>query len=349
MVTVGSISTANEPHPANPAIRGAAGKRASSPFTRAGALRNVVKPDLVEEGGDLGIDTQLDRWAPPNPGLRIPTTGPDFATGKLFTYTEGTSIAAPKVAHLAARILGTMPDASANLVRALLVNSAGFPEGAQGYPPEQAMKLCGFGVPVLDRALYCTDQRATLYFAGEIAIDAVLLFDIPVPSELTDSKGKKRITVTVAYDPPVSALEQVRPAGISLTWKVAKANIADNVLMAELVAAAEQDLAGTSDDGSAPKKKTKTKVFEAGELPRRIQQRGTVQKNIFEWRNKVPGDTWRLALTAKATRAVHENDAQRYAVVVTIEHAKSEVAVYQAILARVPAGRVRVRVPVSGR
>lgn len=348
-LTVGSISTANDPHPANPAIRGAVGKRTSSPFTRAGALRNVVKPDLVEEGGDIGIDTQLDRWVLSNPGLRIPTTGPEFATGKLLTYTEGTSIAAPKVAHRAARILRAMPDASANLVRALLVNSAGFPEGAHAYPSEQAMKLCGFGVPDLDRALYCTDQRATLYFAGEIAIDAVLLFDIPVPSELTDSKGKKRITVTVAYDPPVSALEQIRPAGINLTWKVAKGNVAADVLMAELVAAAEQELAGTRDDGSVPRKKTRKKVFEAGALPRRIQQRGTVQKNIFEWTNKVPGDTWRLALTAKATRAVHANDTQRYAVVVTIEHARSEVAVYQAVHARVPAGRVRVRVPASGR
>jgi hypothetical protein len=238
-----------------------------------------------------------------------------------------------------------MPNASANLVRALLVNSASFPEGAQNYTKERALRLCGFGVPDLDRALYCTDRRATLYFAGEIAIDAVLLFDIPVPTELSDSKGRKRITVTVAYDPPVSALEQVRPAGINLTWKVAKANIADSVIMAELVAAAEQELAGTS-DGEASPKKTK-KVFEAGMLPRRIQQRGTVQKNIFEWTHKVSGDTWRLALTAKATRAVHANDKQRFAIAVTIEHTAEPIAVYQAIRARISAGRVRVRVPAS--
>ncbi len=274
VLTVGSISTDNDPHPADPAIRGAAGKRSPSPFTRAGALRNVVKPELVEEGGDLPIDTRLDRWAPPNPGLRIPTTGPEFATaGRLFTYTDGTSIAAPKVTHLAARVLGAMPDASANLVRALLVNSAGFPDGVQDYSKEHAMKLCGFGVPALDRALYCTDQRATLYYAGEIAIDAVLLFDIPVPTELTESKGRKRITVTVAYDPPVSALEQVRPAGINLTWKVAKANVTDSVIETELVAAAEQELA-TSEGESKGTKKTKKKVFEAGTLPRRVLGNG---------------------------------------------------------------------------
>jgi hypothetical protein len=209
------------------------------------------------------------------------------------------------------------------------------------------MKLCGFGVPDLDRALYCTDRRATLYFAGDIAIDAVLLFDIPVPRELSDSKGRKRITVTVAYDPPVSALEQVRPAGINLTWKVAKASIADSVIMSELVAVAERELDNIS-HGEASPKKTKKKVFEAGTLPRRVQQRSTVQKNIFEWRNKIPGDTWCLALTAKATRAVHANEKQRFAVAVTVEHAANEIAVYQAIRARLPAGRVRIRVPASG-
>jgi len=347
VLTVGSISKDSDPHPVNPTVRGAAGKRALSPFTRAGALRSVLKPELVEVGGDLAIDTQLDVWAPRNAGLRIPTTGPEFAVGKVFTYTDGTSIAAPKVAHLAARILGTMPDASANLVRALLVNSASFPEGAQDYPPEQAMRLCGFGVPSLDRALFCTDPRATLYFTGEIAIDAVLLFDVPVPSELIDSKGKKRITVTIAYDPPVSALEQVRPAGINLTWKVAKASVSDSAIEAELVAAAEKELASAGEEGSTPKKKTKKKVFEAGTLPRRVQQRGTVQKNVFEWTNKIAGDTWRVALTAKATRPVHANDKQRYAVVVTIEHATEPVAIYQSIRSRVPAGRVRVRVPVA--
>ena len=345
VLTVGSISTANDPHPAHPAIRSAASKRAPSAFTRAGALRGVVKPDLVEEGGDLGIDTQLNRWATPNPGLRIPTTGPEFAKGQVFTYTEGTSIAAPKVAHLVAHILGSMPDASANLVRALLVNSAAVPEGAQGYPAEQAMKLCGFGVPDLDRALHCTDRRATLYFAGEIAVDAVLLFDIPVPLELSNSKGRKRITISIAYDPPVSALEQVRPAGINLTWKVAKGNVDASTIMTELVAAAELELAGGSDGGA--KEKKRKKVFEPGVLPRRPQQRGTVQKNIFEWTNKVPGDTWRLALTAKATRAVHANEKQRFAVAVTIEHTTDPIPVYQAIRARLPAGRVRVRVPAS--
>lgn len=344
VLTVGSITTANDPHPGHPGIRGATGKRSASPFTRAGALRNVIKPELVEEGGDLAIDTQLDRWTA-NAGLRIPTTGPDYATdGKLFTYTDGTSVAAPKVANLVARLLATMPDAPANLVRALLVNSASYPEGAQNYTKEQKLRLCGFGVPNLDRASHCTDSRATLFFTGEIAIDAVHVFDIPVPDELSSGKGKKRITVTVAYDPPVSALEQVRPTGINLTWKVAKADVDDKVIEAALAAEAERELAGST-GGDEPK--TKKKVFETGTIARRPQQRGTVQKNIFEWTKKVTGNTWRLALTAKATRPAQANDKQRYAVVVTIEHATDSVAVYQSIRARLRAGRVRVRVPVS--
>ncbi len=345
VLTIGSITTANDPHPGHPGIRSATGKRSASPFTRAGALRNVIKPELVEEGGDLAIDTQLDRWTS-NTGLRMPTTGPDYATGgKLFTYAHGTSIAAPKVANLVARLLTAMPEAPANLVRALVVNSASYPEGAQNYTKEQKLRLCGFGIPDLDRASHCTDSRATLFFTGEIAVDAVHVFNIPVPDELNTGKGKKRITVTVAYDPPVSALEQLRPAGINLTWKVAKADVADTVIEAALAAEAERELA-VSAAGDEPTK-TKKKVFETGTIARRLQQRGTVQKNVFEWTKKVTGNTWRLALTAKATRPAHARDKQRYAVVVTIEHSTEQVAVYQAIRARLPAGRVRVRVPAS--
>ncbi|HEX3723944.1 MAG TPA: S8 family serine peptidase, partial [Nitrolancea sp.] len=345
VLTVGSITTANDPHPGHPGIRGASGKRLASPFSRASALRNVIKPDLVEEGGDLAIDTKLDRWTS-NTGLRIPTIGPDYAGGKLFTYTDGTSIAAPKVANHVARLLAVMPEAPANLVRALLVNSASYPEGVQLYTKEQKLRLCGFGVPDFDRASHCTDSRVTLYFNGEISIDAVHIFDIPMSDELSSGKGKKRITVTIAYDPPVSALEQVRPAGINLTWKVAKADVADSVIEAALVAEAERELAGAA-DGAETTKAKKKKVFETGTIGRRIQQRGTVQKNVFEWSRKVTGDTWRLALTAKATRAAHANDKQRYAVVVTIEHATEPVAVYQPIRARLPAGRVRIRIPGS--
>jgi len=77
------------------------------------------------------------------------------------------------------------------------------------------------------------------------------------------------------------------------------------------------------------------------DLPRRPQQR--VQKNIFEIRIKVAGDTWHLVLTTRSKRPVHANDKQHYAVVVTIEHAINPFAICKSIRSRVPVSRVRVR------
>jgi hypothetical protein len=78
-------------------------------------------------------------------------------------------------------VLDRYPEASANLVRALLVHSASTPEGARDYPTAQAMRLCGFGVPDLDRAIYCAPGRATLFHQGAINVDDVVLFEILRP------------------------------------------------------------------------------------------------------------------------------------------------------------------------
>ena len=48
-----------------------------------------------------------------------------------------------------------------------------------------------------------TSQSITVLVKADRTIepDEVLLFEIPVPQALIDSRGRKRITVTVAYDP----------------------------------------------------------------------------------------------------------------------------------------------------
>lgn len=79
-------------------------------------------------------------------------------------------------------------------------------------------------------------------------------------------------------------------------------------------------------------------------LLRLLLQRGTVQKNVFQWQRGEHGDTYRLAVTAKATRPAHADDRQRFAVVATLECEDAGVNVYTAVRTRLAAGRVRVRV-----
>jgi hypothetical protein len=186
----------------------------------------------------------------------------------------------------------------------------------------------------------------TLYHEGTIVPDEVKLFEIPVPRELAKAKGRKSISVTVAYDPPVSLVRRDRPAGVYLTWGLARGDTSPKDVESAIAAAAEEEASETG--SSDPTASTKTpSVFMPGDLPKRPQQRGTVQKNAFSWQRGDHGDTYHLAVTAKATRARDAKIVQRYAVVVTIECADASVNVYTAVRMRVVAARVRVRVDGS--
>ena len=343
VITVGGITPDRDPYPHS--RTSVAPKRAPSPFSRSGGLKNVVKPELVELAGNLAFDKALDRWVANDPGLRVPTTSDRFATdGKLLGFAHGTSFAAPRVAHTAARILDRYPEATTNLVRALLVQSARFPEGVADWEPKQVLRLCGFGVPDLDRAIFCRPQHVSLYYQGEIEVDEVKLFEIPVPSEFSAAKGTKSLSITLAYDPPVSVVHRDRPAGIHLTWELARGDVPEAVVQSAIAAEAEREIETTpSREGGAKTTKVK-RVFMTGTLPKRCQQRGTVQKNVFSWKRGEYDDPYRVAITARATRPAHADASQRFALVVTLECEDADVNVYTSVRSRLAAGRVRVRV-----
>ncbi len=341
-LTVGALTPDRDPSQENRTP--GAPKRAPAPFSLAGGLKGVVKPELVEDGGNLAYEGVPPTWAATDASLEIPTTSHRFGEGQMLEFTRGTSIAAPKVSHLAARIVARYPEASSNLLRALLVNSALPPSGVADWEQKDILATCGFGVPDADRALFCRPNRVTLYHEGTIVPDEVKVFEVPVPPELTKAKGRKAISITVAYDPPVSLVRRDRPAGTSLTWGLARGDVPEDKLEAAIAAEAES---GEADASAAPATTKKPSVFMPGLLPKRPQQQGAVQKNVFSWMRGQHGDTYRLAVTAKATRARDARVAQRYAVAVTLECADAEVNVYTAVRTRVAAGRIRVQVTGS--
>jgi len=344
VLTVGGITPDSDlfaPHPSRAMV---APRRCPSPFSCSGGIRNVVKPELVEVAGNLAFDTLLKVWIENDPGLRVLTTSPRFATDSLLGFVDGSSFSAPRVSHLAALLVERYPDASPNLLRALLVQSARLPEGVREWVPAMAMRLCGFGVPDLDRALFCRPHRATLFYEGEIVPDQVKLFDIPVPPEFAKTKGRKAITITIAFDPPVSVVHRDRPAGVHLTWRIARGDVAAAKVEAAIAAEAERESVDADADSVQVKQKT---PFQKGDLPTRIQQRGTIQKNVFSWKRGVYGDTYRLAVIAKAIRPAFATTEQRFAAVVSLECEDDQVNVFNLVRTRLAAGRVRVRVPAG--
>lgn len=209
-----------------------------APFTRTnidGSL--IVKPDVVEMGGNLSFDTLTNQYSNRISELAIPVANRNFLQGQpggVIGYQCGTSLAAPKVSHLAGLIQAAYPDFSANLIRALIVNSAGWPNGLFERMPNplgtedgteirrKVLQLCGYGIPDRNKALGSRSHCITLYSEGVIDWDPTnsddltsngryaskvsffrALFDqidLRAPDLLDE---RVRVSITLAYNPRV--------------------------------------------------------------------------------------------------------------------------------------------------
>ncbi|MGY3610964.1 MULTISPECIES: S8 family peptidase [unclassified Bradyrhizobium] len=184
-------------------------EREPSPFSRVGpGLGGATKPDVVDVGGTLIFDPIVARLRGGEDlaSAGIITLHNDYLDC-LFTAASGTSYAAPRVAFSAGQILGRLPQASANLVRALLVSSAEVPDTAHErlrlLGTEAIRAICGHGLIDLERATFSDDARVTLYAEDELAIDHFAVYRIPIPEPFQANNGERTIRVTLAYDPPV--------------------------------------------------------------------------------------------------------------------------------------------------
>lgn len=207
-VTVGSLARSDAPQTPTGTTRvgdqAIAGRDQLSPFSRTGpgAFRGV-KPDMVDFGGNWVVnDTGLLETE--NVGVGVISLGIN-ESGRLFTVSSGTSFAAPRVARVAADIWTSYPDASANLVRALLAVSARVPAAVATQFSDDAARLraVGYGRPIRDLALQSGGNRVVMYFDGEMQTDTVAIHPVPIPPSFTRGRATRRIAVSLAFDPPV--------------------------------------------------------------------------------------------------------------------------------------------------
>lgn len=187
--------------------------RAHQPFplTRRGpSINGAIKPDVVEHAGNLALMRVGGR--PRDAGLGVVSLNGGFAAGSPFSEGIGTSYAAPLVAHKAARLLAAVPDATPNLLRALIGAHARWPEACEtllgpGDRPEgreRLLQVIGYG-RVDDAALYRSlDNTVTLLAEERIDSDKHHFFELPVPESFwANGRRTREITVTLAYSPEV--------------------------------------------------------------------------------------------------------------------------------------------------
>ncbi len=133
-----------------------------------------IKPELVLEGGNLAIDSS--GFATECDDLSIlSTTYKPNEQGYFYPFNM-TSAATAQLARMAGAIRAEYPDYWEETIRALLVHSANWPnplkkqfmtaDSKSGY--KNLLKVCGYGVPSLDRALYSARNALTLISQAEL-------------------------------------------------------------------------------------------------------------------------------------------------------------------------------------
>lgn len=219
VITVGALAHANglnDDVNDVPQIQHVASINQPCPITRSGpGIAGAIKPEFCEHGGTLVFDGHTDRLLK---GDHLASAGmltlePEYRRS-LFTSATGTSYAAPRVAYKAALIAARYPNASANLIRALLAISADIPSEAakcinpamrRNEQPSAATRQClGYGVPDLGHALASDDTRTVLLAdRQDMELDQVALYAVPIPRDFQLTAGRRSIRVALAFDPPV--------------------------------------------------------------------------------------------------------------------------------------------------
>ncbi len=179
-----------------------------------------IKPEILLEGGNVARgpnDSIFDA-----DDLKLLSTYHDPQVAE-FAAFDATSAATAQAAWMAARIQSTYPDAWPETVRGLMVHSAEWTETQRRkYLQNESKgayyrlaKICGYGVPNLERALSCASNslsliaQATLqpftknksrYVSKDMHI-YTLPWPVDVLRELGESQMQMRITLSYFIEP----------------------------------------------------------------------------------------------------------------------------------------------------
>ncbi|BAQ63909.1 putative serine protease [Geminocystis sp. NIES-3709] len=315
-----------------------------SPFTRIGfGVDGMIKPEFVDFGGDLVLDRT--NIIPNEPGASIVTLNKDFQANLLFKTFCGTSFSAPRVANLAAQLFTKFPDATSNLIRALIADSAQLPQeipnvfqGTTSKQEQNRLQIYGYGQPNFDRSAYSTkNQVVLLEDNGIIPVGKFRIYEIPaLPDNFLKIKGKRKISVTLAFDPPTRHTRGDSYLGITMEFRLFK-NIDKEILQTAFLKATQDE--GTENLTEISIKNLKEehgKNIDVNLSPtNKLRKKGTLQKGVItisknNWKyNKKP--LYIVVICNRKWAKKDEIDTQRYALVASVTHSKEEVDLYNQI------------------
>lgn len=317
-----------------------------SSFSRTGlGPWNTIKPEVVEYGGDWLRDG-------PTGVIDGPAACPELVRSTMYPPgpwkdrdAGGTSFAAPKVAHIAALLQSLLPDEPALLYRALIAQSARWPDWTNGKDPSRVLRQIGYGIPEEDRALSNTQYRITLVTHGIIRIEArtAHVYSVPIPDELRDAAATHqiRIDVTLSYTArPRRTRRKLRGyLSTRLTWMSSNREESLNSFANRALsdAAAPQDGAG----GFAWYLDERANV---GTIRNTNRHNSTLQKDwVIVPSHQLP-ESFCIAVVGRPGWSNDPADSARYAIAVSFEALNEDVRLYEMIRAEVDAIQARVEV-----
>ncbi|MBE2941060.1 S8 family peptidase [Anoxybacillus flavithermus] len=195
-----------------------------SPFSTTSLLWDnkwPIKPEILLEGGNVLRDS-LGCYTSEDLSL-LTTYYKPF--DRNFDYINATSAATAKAAWMAAQIQLKYRNAWPETIRGLMVHSAEwtdtmkaqFLEGSQKRDYKKLLRICGYGVPDLNRALYCMRNSVNLIIQSELQpydkkengsgykTKEMHIHKLPWPKDillaLGESSVKMRVTLSYFIEP----------------------------------------------------------------------------------------------------------------------------------------------------
>ncbi len=345
-ITVGSICDSEFE---NETFKCLAEKNYPSSFSRSGpGLWGMIKPDVVEYGGDFVIDKAtrnnviIHEQASPNLIRSTRDNGPAVGNDVV-----GTSFTTPKVTHIAATLQNLYPDESCLLYRALIIQSAKIPSIATNIP--EFIYHYGYGVPDLENATTNSKERVTLYNSGTVNPKNSNIYLIKIPKELSrpgyDFDVLIEITLSYKAEPRITRRKTNSYVSAWLDWETSRKGESQKLFSQRILESKVDEDTNTEesqdDKTNEGADKTKTESFKwtiaskgkDGELKGIKRQDSTVQKDwCIEKSNQLPEEF----LVAVKGHKGWEKDLDKevpYSIVVSFEllDAELDIDIYNLI------------------
>ena len=249
-------------------------------------------------------------------------------------YGVGTSFAAPKVSHVLAQIEAAMPNGPSQLYRALLIQSAEWPEWANAWLPENALRALGYGILNVDRAISNTEHRITFITKHEPHIDrqSVHIYDVGIPPQLHNPSEEYdiRIQITLAYkaQPRITRRSIRGYLSTWLPWRTSGRNEDRQSCLKRVMRQAVDVSLDISSHGGDPVPWIIRERSDWGTIKGYSRDRGTVQKDWATVKSYELADTFSIAVIGHKGWSALEDDTVPYSLVVSFEAVNEDIPLY---------------------